>query len=371
MNANTAKRRAKNRAILASQKSYEPKIDQLDFQTSLSRALAYYSANTAAKEQKTFALEYFLKKEPKIAKQLRKLPDHKFPTFGSLCRLMTNDQTDLAQLSKFSPFFTNRLKELLEDAKSLQEEIEIEQPQVNVISIQDRIEEKAREHAGEFEGAIDEWVLTKGKNVFSAKNYLLSKEVSAPIAKRIGEMFVSTAQELREALSGEDEQLVEGYSHLSKRELKKFAEFVEAMIADCQQQVQTAKATRAPRKRKPQPPSKIVAKMKYMKEFTEFNLKSIKPETIVGSSELWVYNTKYRKVTVYKAVNDVLTVKGTTIIGFDIKESKTQMLRKPEVFFKGLALGKRALNNAMKTLTTKPSVPNGRINEECILIGAF
>ena len=371
MAVNTAKRRAKNQAILASQKKFEPTIDQLDYQVSLSRALTYYSVQTGAKEQRLFALEFFAKKEPKIAKQLKKLPDHKFQTFGSLCRLMSNEQTDIKQLTEFSPFFTNKLKELLADANKVIEQVEVAKAPTNVVSIQERMEEKAREHAGEFEGAIDEWVLTKGKNTFSAKNYLLTHEVAAPIAKRIGELFVKTAEEIREAIAGEDDQLVEGYAHLTKRELKKFAEFVESIIADCQQQVQTAKANRAPRKRKPQPPSKIVAKMKYMKEFAELNLKSIKPETIVGSSEVWVYNTKYRKVTVYKAINDVLTVKGTTLIGFDIKESKTLMLRKPEEFFKGLALGKRALNSAMKTLTTKPTVPNGRVNEECILIGAF
>jgi hypothetical protein len=62
-------------AILASQKKHEPTIDQLDYTTSLSRALAYYSAHTGAKEQKLFAIEFFSKKEPKIAKQLKKLPD--------------------------------------------------------------------------------------------------------------------------------------------------------------------------------------------------------------------------------------------------------------------------------------------------------
>ena len=371
MAVNTAKRRAKNQAILASQKKFEPTIDQLDFTTSLSRALGYYSTHTGAKEQRLFAIEFFSKKEPKIAKQLKKLPDHKFQTFGSLCRLMSNEQTDLKQLSEYSPFFTNKLKELIADAAKYIEEVEVVKAPTNVISIQERMEDKAREHAGEFEGAIDEWIVTRGKSNFSAKNYLLTHEVGAPIAKRIGELFVGTAQEIREALDGEDEQLVEGYSYLTRRELKKFAEFVETIIADCQQQVQTAKANRAPRKRKPQPPSKVVAKMKYMKDFAEFSLKSIKPETIVGSSEVWVYNTKYRKVTVYKAINDVLTVKGTTIIGFDIKESKTLMLRKPDVFFKGLTMGKRPLNNAMKTLTTKPTVPNGRVNEECILLGAF
>jgi hypothetical protein len=108
-----------------------------------------------------------------------------------------------------------------------------------------------------------------------------------------------------------------------------------------------------------------------MKEFSELKLKSCKPEDILTSTELWVYNTKYRKVTVYKADNGTLSVKGTTILGFDIKNSKTQMLRKPEEFFKGLSMGKRALNSAIKNLTTKPTTPNGRINEECILLGAF
>jgi hypothetical protein len=46
-------------------------------------------------------------------------------------------------------------------------------------------------------------------------------------------------------------------------------------------------------------------------------------------------------------------------------------LRKPDEFFKGLSLGKRALNTAIKTLRTKPAVPNGRFNEETILLGAF
>ncbi len=135
--------------------------------------------------------------------------------------------------------------------------------------------------------------------------------------------------------------------------------------------VQTAKATRAPRKRKAVPPSKVVSKMKYMKEYAELGLKSCKPEDIITSSELWVYNTKYRKVQVYRAENGTLGVKGTTVIGFSIKDSTSLTLRKPEDFFKGLSIGKRALNAALKKLTTKPSTPNGRINQECVLLGAF
>ena len=209
------------------------------------------------------------------------------------------------------------------------------------------------------------------KSEFSAKSYLLSNQVAGPIAKRIGEFFVPVAKEIREAIEGDDAQLVEGYSFLNKRELKRFAEFVEGIVADCEQMVQTAKANRAPRKRKEVSPAKLVSKMKFLREFAELNLKSTSPQNIIGSSEVWFYNTKYRRVGVYKAEGTTLSVKGTTIIGFDVKESKAFTLRKPAEFFKGLSMGKRALNNAIKPLTTKPSKPNGRINEETILLGAF
>ena len=54
-------------------------------------------------------------------------------------------------------------------------------------------------------------------------------------------------------------------------------------------------------------------------------------------------------------------------IAYNVWESTLQ----PEEFFKGLAMGKRALTAAFKTLKTKPATPNGRINEECIILGAF
>ena len=364
-----AKKRAKNRALLASQKSYEPSIDQDNFKSSLGSALTYYSQNTSPKEQKIYAIEFFTKKEPKIAKQLKKLPDYNFQTFGSLCRILSNGHTSLSDLTKESPWFTTKLKELLERAGKIVEESATVVSTAPVVSIQDRIYEKASELAGEIEGEIDAFCDTKTSN-FSAKNFLSSNSVSAPVAKRIGEFYVGVSAELHEALAGTCPQLKEGYSHFTKRELKKFAEFIDGIIADCNQQVQSAKAIRVVRKRAVNP-LKVVSKMKYMKTFDELKLKSINPVDILTSSEVWVYNTKYRKVTVYKAMNGVLAVKGTTLLGFDVQESKTMTLRKPEEFFNGLALGKRALNGAFKKLTTKPSVPNGRVNEECIILGAF
>ena len=271
--------------------------------------------------------------------------------------------------------YFNKRVEVLKEQIGVKQKSEIKaekkpQSETNVISIQQRMDEKAHDIAGEIDGAIDDFVLGGCKSDWSCKAYLHSKDVAAPIAKRIGEFYVGQLDELREAITGKDEQLVEGYSNFTKRELKKFAEFVEQIITDCNQMVQTAKANRAPRKRKPVPLSKQVAKVKYMKEFAELKLKSIKPEDMIGAKEVWLYNTKYRKVQVYKNESG-LAIKGTTIIGFDVTDSKSMTLRKPEEFFKGLAMGKRALTAAFKTLKTKPATPNGRINEECIILGAF
>ena len=367
----TAKRRMKGHAILQSRKeamANEPVVTLDDYGSSLNTALSWYTEHATEKQLRKFALEYFAKLGKKAeVLAINKASDSEIRQLAIICRLKSREQflTD-----KHIEFIDSTVNTLVVKYKVIKEK-KTEVVKTNVISIQERIEDKAREIAGEIEGAIDEFVLSKGKTTFSAKNYLLSHSVSAPIAKKIGDMFVGLYNELSEAIEGEDEQLVEGYSNFTKRELKAFHKFVGEIITDCQQTVQIAKASRSPRKRKATPPSKVVGKLKYMKEFAEMNLKSCKPEDILTASELWVYNTKYRKVQVYKAELNSLGVKGTTIIGFSVKDSLSYTLRKPEEFFKNTALGKRGLNAAIKKLTTKPSTPNGRINEECVLLGAF
>lgn len=363
-----AKKRAKAHATL-NKTVDEPMLDQEKYVVSITQALQWYSLNVDEKRHRRYAIEYFAKLGKKAeVLAIDKASDFDVRQLGILCRLVTNGNTLSDQhMERIESMVGDIVRKAGRPAKV--KTADKETPVATQPSIQDRMDEKAHELAGEIEGAIDDFVTNKSTD-FSTKNYLLSKEVSAPIAKRIGDFFVGRSKELREAIDGDDKQLVEGYSNFTKRELKKFADFMDSIIGDCNQQVQTAKANRAPRKRKAATPTKQVSKMKFMKEFAELNLKSCKAEDIIGSSELWVYNTKYRKVQVYKA-DGALAVKGTTIIGFDIKESKSMTLRKPEDFFKGLSMGKRALNGALKKLTTKPTVPNGRINEECILLGAF
>jgi hypothetical protein len=375
--ATTAKRKQLIEKAERMMKGVERTLRPERYMIDLLSALNYYNASHDDKEKKKWLIHHIAQTDKKLAVEFLKVDEYHFRYAGILARLIDGgsalEEKEFNYLQERIEFLKNQVGARQKSQDKLDQKAADAAAAAlpsNVISIQQRMDEKAHELAGEIEGAIDDFCINKTSN-FSTKNYLLANQVAGPIAKRIGEFFTPLAAELREAQAGECEQLKEGYSYLSKREMKKFIEFVDSIISDCTQQVQTAKVNRAPRKRKPVSPIKLTARVKYLKEFPELSLKSVNPSNIVDSTEVWVYNTKYRRVAVYKAENGSLSVKGTTIVGFSVMESKQMTLRKPEEFFKGLTIGKRPLNAKFKTLTTKPSQPNGRINEETIILGAF
>lgn len=373
--ATTAKRQKLIEKAERMMKGTERVLRADHYMSDLIGALNYYNINHDDKEKKKWFLKYIAQTDKKLAVELLKVDEFHFRYAGILARLIDGgsalQEKEYNHLQERTEFLKNQVgaRQKSQD-KADKKAADAAKTATNVISIQQRMDEKAHELAGEIEGAIDDFCLNK-KSDFSTKNYLLANSVAGAIAKRIGEFFTPLAAELREAYDGKCEQLNEGYSHFTKRELKKFIEFVDGIVSDCTQQVQTAKINRTPRKRKPVSPVKLASKVKYLKEFPELNLKSVAPSNVVDATEVWVYNTKYRRVAVYKAEGGSLSVKGTTIVGFSVTESKQMTLRKPEEFFKGLSIGKRALNAKLKTLTTKPAIPNGRINEETIILGAF
>ena len=366
--AKAAKRQKVIDRANAIMKGVETQLNPETYRSDLIRALNYYNANHDDKEKKKWLISHIAQTDKKFATELLKLDEYHFRYAGTLARLMAGG-SELEE--KEATYFTERINLFKELLEKIEPPVAVKKvtSATPILSIQERIEEAAHKHAAEIDGAIDDFITTKNAD-FSAKSYLAANNVSAPIAKRVGSFYTRLNDELIEAIAGKDEQLVEGYSNFNKRELKQYQKFVEQIIADCSQAVQTAKANRAPRKRKPVPVSKQVAKVKFMKEFTELGLKSVRPENIVDAKEVWIYNTKYRKLQVYRSTAG-LAVKGTTVVGFEVSDSTSVTLRKPEDFFRGLSLTKRPLTAAIKSVKTKPATPNGRINEECIILGAF
>jgi hypothetical protein len=121
---------------------------------------------------------------------------------------------------------------------------------------------------------------------------------------------------------------------------------------------------------KDQPKEKIVAKLKYAKTNEPLKLVSINPTDIVGAQELWVYNTKSRKLGKYVADEfKELSVKGTSITGYNEFKSVQKTLRKPEDQLKEFkAAGKVALRKFLDDIKAVDIKLNGRINEEIVIL---
>jgi hypothetical protein len=352
----------------------EPRLSEDNYRSDLIGALNYYNMNNDDKDKKKWFLSYIAKTDKKLAVALTKLDDDLFRHAGVIARMIMREQPVGEVELKFLEDRTKVLVGLL--SKPEQQKVSalkgkaVVKPVAPVVSLQDRIKEKAHEIGGEFDGMIDDFVLED--KTFDAKNILKQLNVSGPVAKIVGTFYDSTIAELKEVLEGNDKQLVEGYSHLKKTKIKKMLALYESIVEACGTQVQVAKATRKPRARKEKPASVIVAKMKYKKEDTEYGIKSIPAANIVNAQELWVFNTKYRKVQVYRADDPKgLSVKGTSIIGYDVEKSGSKMMRKPEQIMAYASMGKREINNSFKALTTMQQKVNGRINEECILLKVF
>ena len=241
-------------------------------------------------------------------------------------------------------------------------------------SIQDRVRDAAYRMTEELEDAIEGFQIDPENfdpKAFKVLNLLKGKEVKAAHARVIKTLYSKDLAELEELASGKaDEQLREGYSHRTKKQIKSLIAFYQEIMSACDMLSQEAKVNRKPRAKKSVPAEKLVAKLKFMKSNEPLKLVSINPTDIIGTKELWVFNIKTRKLGRYVAseFND-LGVKGTTITGFDEFKSIQKTVRKPEEKLKEFkAAGKVQLRKFLDDINATDTKMNGRINEDTILL---
>ena len=253
------------------------------------------------------------------------------------------------------------------------EETKEDKPTTIQPSIQERVREAAYRMTEELEDAIElfsEDPDTFDPKAFKVLNLLKGKEVKAAHARIIKGFYARNLEELLQVPGTKDEQLKEAYSHISKVNLKKITQFYQEIVSACDMLAQEAKVNRAPRKPKAISKDKIVAKLKYKKTDEPLKLVSVNPADIIGAQELWIYNSKSRKLGRYVAEEfKELNVKGTTITGFSEMKSIQKTIRKPEEKLKEFkAAGKIALRKFLDEINATDTKMNGRLNEDTILL---
>ena len=268
----------------------------------------------------------------------------------------------------------NIAKVITEGADDIEEIEGDNTPAIPTVSIQDRVRDASLIMTEEIEDAIENFhndADSFDPKAFKVINLLKAKDAKAAHARIIKSFYQRQLEELLEATSaGADEQLKEAYSHRSKTEWKKLIAFLTEVANACTMLMEESKVNRKPRAKKAQSKDKLVAKLKYLKTFEELKLVSINPTDIIGAKELWVYNTKTRKLGKYvAAAYQDLGIKGTTIINFSEADSICKTIRKPEEKLKEFkTAGKVALRKFLDDINATDTKLNGRINEEIILL---
>lgn len=332
-----------------------------DGENSIVRALNWYNYHLDSKESKKFTLSYLkeIKANKKDIDALEKISDEYFQNLGFVCRMKLRGAPISTKNEKWIENFIEQLK-----SKNQKNE---DKP-VPTVSIQDRVAEKTKTYIAEIEGAIDDCLFVKDFTLLEPYEFMQTLGIKAVHANTIIKFFQKRLDEL--SLTQKDKELAEGYSNFSKKELKEYTKLLDKIINDAKKLAHNAKVTRAPRKKKTKPVDKIVSKIQYKKEDNEYKIASINPVDIVGCSQLWLFNTKTRKLGVYNSKDaDGLNVKGTTIINFDENASVHKTLRKPEITLpEVIKSGKVALKKLLPNINAVEQALTGRINGDTILL---
>lgn len=342
----------------------EPTIDENSTQTELGLAYNWYNYFYTSEDAKSFTISYLksIKYDKSIIRKLASVKAIELHNVGWNCRLLATGSTLPDDgWEKIEAKIRNLTKDIVETQE------DAEEPVTKVVSIQDRINAKASDLIGELEEQLDVFFL-EGVIQFDVKKWSLEKGIKPQIAKRIAEHFRPQYDEITEAQAGKDPDLVEAYSKWRKPVLKIMGLFIKRIIDHMIEVESAGNAVRKPRAKKIKPAHVLVSKMNYCT--SSDTLTSVDPKGIIGAEQVWIYNVKTRNLSVYNAVgHSGLSVRGTTLTGFDTDTSITKKLRKPEAIIKPLLEGgKIYLRKVMDNIKTTEQKATGRVNVDCIIL---
>lgn len=341
----------------------------------LGQALTWYHHFYDKKDAKEFIVQYLdFNGKTAEAKALRRVSDSKVPaTYGFVARCILRGYKDENTINRLLA----EVERLLSEDKKNQPEVEDEVAVSAKPNIQERMREKAMEAGGELEGQWDDYVLDgcKKESKINPVQVLTQSNILPQHVPLLTKGWQDRIDELYEVQKGEDDQLNEGYARFGKIQIRNMIGVAEKALADLNSYVNLKKAGRKPRAKKPVPVEKVVRRLKYLKTFKleKLELVSISPTKLHGCAEAWVYDTKKRKLHHFVAdeYGRSLSVKGNTVIGFCTKNSETKTLRKPELQIKEVMGSKPAARKYFKEIKAVATTPNGRFNENLIILKAF
>ena len=339
-------------------------------------AFKWYNYHYGKKDAKEMLCHYLEHNSRKVdAKKMRGIPDSQIRiTPAWVCRMTL---LGLELLEHEQCIIDEQISEMLkskQEVRKSQEEKD-DDTAVQKLTIQDHLREKVSECCGELEGMFDDFVVAGAKMSadFSPIKLMRGLNISPNMVSTVSAVWELRLIEFNEVLEGTDPDLIEGYSHLNKNQLKQCVKFCETVINDCNSYVQLKKVERKPRAKKSVSPEKLTRRFKFLKEFEELGLKSELVTKLVGASEAWLYDTAKRKLIHVIADSHIgtFTVKGSAIVGFDALATVQKTLRKPVDQIKLVMGSKPAARKEFEAIKSTETKFTGRGNENLIILKAW
>src|SRR5210317_80731 len=325
-----------------------------------------------ASQIKTYIKSHFNKSDVRAALAC---PEYKFVmTYLGATAFWNNQKLEETDKTKqYTNHLNGKISEMIEMGKQiLLEKKEVAKVETNVITLspQQRLQNKISNTI--MQDLLDlEDQLIEGEQT-SIDIYALFKKhgLAGSAVLVVRPVIEGWLLDYEDAYHKRCEQAVEGYSHLKRPELNRRIKACQDMLLDLDRIKSAAKATRKTRVKQPKAADKQVKNVKYKTEDTTFKLVSIPPIQMIGKMRLYTFNTKTRMLTEYitESANG-FEISGSTIKNFDQVNSRSVKLRNPEEFLT-LVQNKtpKQIDAEWNKLTTKTSVPNGRINTDTILL---
>ena len=348
-------------------------MDDATFDNHLRKSFYYYNYYFTQKDTKKYVTEWMKNSHEFTKEEIRafeRSAERSVPM--TVQGLIMAHRVGMPLLPRHIAFIDIEIeKAITRGDANIDEDVAVEEkPKALAPTIQDRLNEKTAEVIGELEGHYDEFIVNS-KYTFKPYDFLTANNVPQSQLSKYETVFQSRFAELAQAFERADEQLAEAYGHYRAADYKRIMAFIDQILNDIIQYRGVKKATKKVRAPKSVSKEKIVTKLKYAREDKSMRLVSINPVDIVGAQELWVYNTKTRRLGKYVAdsLKGPLNVKGTSIIGYDEAKSVTKTLRKPEEKLKEFARAtKIELRKFLEAIKATETRLNGRVNAETVLL---
>lgn len=314
--------------------------DSPNYDSLLGKALNWYNYMHDEKKATAYLLT-FLKRTKAPKNMIEAVKNNRVITsYGWLARLIDRDAVlSVEHLEKLERYLKSMVSEEVKSTSNVAPKVEPKKTPRKP---------EAPAYMGEVDGAIDDMLADKP---FDLDKFFELHNVPASGRKDVITLLKKYIKEF-EAIQT-DPELKEGFHRPVRlnRVIKALKKMVETV---------PVRKPRTVRVKNSRPPK--LDKVKYLDKYKD--IQSLTPAKIVGARKAWLFNTKYNEVIVFMAGAE-LSIKGTSVIGFDEKASFKMKLRNPDEVLPQLL---KKDDKVLAELKTKRNPTNGRMSDSMIIL---